>query len=190
MTNLLGTEKPGAIGMDESPLRIIDAAEAMAPHLNPAAQKLLASGIETTVLSLDRGADGKAYPASPWPSWCRESPEPDRPDQEYTRENKLFVSLTKMFHSAADPLEGPWVRRFALLINKLVDAGKIDYGVVATPIVLPLAKIVGAPHRWLICLYVFSDYSRTDLNEWLGNEAFVEEGEIGTDDWEGLPDEE
>jgi len=41
--------------------------------------------------------------------------------------------------------------------------------------------------RILLMVYPYSHYEREELNEWLGNPAFVEEGEIGSDDWDGLP---
>lgn len=173
--NLLGTEEPQGLEREGSPIRTVSVAEAMAPHLNPEAQRLLASGIRNVVLELDRGADGKAYSAKRGSLLFKESPDSERPDQEYVREHRLFISLTKMFHSASDPLKGPWPKRFAFLINKLVDAGKLDYGVLATPIVLPLAPISGVPQRWLICLYVFSDYSREELNEAGGAERMAGE---------------
>lgn len=38
----------------------------------------------------------------------------------------------------------------------------------------------------LACPYTL--YEVDELNEWLGGQAFVEEGAIGTDDWSGLPE--
>lgn len=42
--------------------------------------------------------------------------------------------------------------------------------------------------RLLLMVYPYTHFEREELNEWLGNEAFVEEGALGTTDWDGLPD--
>lgn len=42
--------------------------------------------------------------------------------------------------------------------------------------------------RILLMVYPYSHFETEELNEWLGNDAFVEEGALGSDDWSGLPE--
>jgi hypothetical protein len=42
--------------------------------------------------------------------------------------------------------------------------------------------------RILLMVYPYSHLEREELNEWLGNEAFTEEGALGSDDWTNLPE--
>jgi hypothetical protein len=42
--------------------------------------------------------------------------------------------------------------------------------------------------RIALIVYPYTHLEREELNEFLGNPAFVEEGESGTDDWSGLPE--
>ena len=156
----------------------------MWPHLGAKARRLLNSEMRNTVLQFDRGEDGKIYQLKP--IWVKQD---ERPEQEYTREIHIMLSLQKVvsFDDLPEDLPEEWVRRFALLVDKLAEADKIDYGVLGAPIFMDLAMI-GPKHRVLITLYVFSDFEKDELNEWLGNPAFVDEGGLGTDDWTNLPE--
>ena len=98
-----------------------------------------------------------------------------------------FVSLSKVVRLGEDGTFGDWPRRFALLINKLVDAGKIGQGVLAPPAAICLAPVDAGQPRYLFVAYPHSDVSKEELNTWLGNEAFTDEGDLGSEDWDGLP---
>ncbi len=118
-----------------------------------------------------------------------------------------------------------WVTRMAAAFTKLADADKIEYGILAPFMALPLADLdaesagnaalriamesgarlepgtlakiqaikdakskENSTRRLLLLVYPYTHLEREELNTWLGNEAFVEEGDIGSDDWTGLPD--
>ena len=101
------------------------------------------------------------------------------------------MTLAKVVSFETMPSDMPeeWIRRYAMLINKLANADKLSYGVLGPPVFLSLAKLEGQerPYRLMFCLYVFSDFKPEELNEWLGNTAFIEEGGCGHDDWSNLP---
>jgi hypothetical protein len=117
-----------------------------------------------------------------------------------------------------------YVRRFAAVFNKLADSCKIQYGILAPFMALPLADIAAEnagmqalraaqeagvqlsseklqeiedikvkvreeskTRRILLMVYPYSHLETEELNEWMGNPVFVEEGGLGTDDWENLP---
>lgn len=42
--------------------------------------------------------------------------------------------------------------------------------------------------RVMLAVYPYTHFELEELNEWLGNPAFVPEGDLGTTDWSGLPD--
>ena len=44
--------------------------------------------------------------------------------------------------------------------------------------------------RIALMVYPYTHLENEELNEWLGNPVFVEEGELGTQEWDGLPDVE
>lgn len=167
-------------------LRCTDIGERMWPHLGAKARRLINTQLRNTVLQFDRGKeDGKIYQLKP--IWVQQDPRPE--GQEYNRETHIMMCLTKLvvFNEPVEDLPDEWVRRFALLVDKLAEAEKIDYGVLGGPIFMPLVQIEGK-HRIMIALYVFSDYEKEELNEWLGNPAFVDEGGLGDEDWTNLPE--
>lgn len=163
----------------------VDIAERMWPFLGETARKLINTGVRNCVLQFDRGEDGEIYQLAP--IWAKSTQS--RPKQKYTRVTRIMLTLAKMIRVGHEVEEAPdeWVRRFALLVDKLAEDEKIKYGTLGPPISMVLAKIDG-DQRMLLLLYCFSDLDREELNEWLGNEAFIEEGGMGTDDWSGLPE--
>jgi len=152
-------------------------------------------------------------------------------DTTFSRRSVFCRSLTKLIEidkGDTEKLEY-WVKRFAVLFNKLANACKIQYGILAPFMALQLAdktaesageqaleqarlvaqaagarippeklakieatkakiRVESKTRRILLMVYPYSHLEREELNEWLGNEAFVEEGGIGSDDWAGLPD--
>jgi hypothetical protein len=44
--------------------------------------------------------------------------------------------------------------------------------------------------RVALMVYPYSHFETEELNNWLGNHAFAEEGELGSGDWDNLPDVE
>jgi hypothetical protein len=178
---LLGDKKPEPFDCE---LTTTDIGERLRPYLGKKARKLLNTGIGTHVIQFDRGADGKIYQLKP--IWAQE-PD-DRLNQEYTREVHTVLSLSKLVKLKLDePMPEEWIKRFALLIDKLAEAEKIKYGVLGPPVMLHLA-IVEPKRRVMLIQYCFSDESLDQLNEWLQNEAFIEEGGLANDDWTNLPE--
>lgn len=163
----------------------VDIGERLWPYLGEKARKLVNTGIRNCAIQFDRGEDGEIYQLKP--IWAQEPS--DRPPQKYTREVHSVMTLAKVveFDKPIEELPEEWVRRFGLLVDKLAEADKIAYGVLGPPSTLRL-KTIEDKYRLMIMLYVFSDLSLEDLNEWLDNEALVEEGGLGTTDWTNLPE--
>lgn len=167
------------------PPYITDIAERMWPSLGETARKLINTNVKGSVLQFDRGEDGKIYELAP--IWFEKTQ--NRPKQKYTRVTRIVMTLAKLIYvpPSVDELPDKWVRRFALLVDRLAETGRIKYGTLGSPISMVLADI-SPDRRLMAALYCFSDFDREELNEWLGNEAFIKEGGIGTDDWSGLPE--
>jgi hypothetical protein len=133
------------------------------------------------------------------------------------REFVLTVFLTKMITVDKGSNIEYWIKRFAAMFNRLAYYDKINYGILSSFIALPLGDLDAEREvnqavkngvldakelskirkKWtdkaktmriLLMVYPYSHYEKEELNEWLGNEAFVEEGGLGNDDWSGLPD--
>jgi hypothetical protein len=178
-------------------LKVTDIAPRMWEHLGEKARKLINTGIRNSVLQFDRGQDDKKiYQLRP--IWAKQE---KRPDQEYKREIHMMISLGKVVVidttvgealsenvEKVEEVPDEWIRRFALLVNKLTEEDKISYGILGPPVSLPLATIEHGRIRFMLLLYCFSDFEKDELNEWLGNPAFIDEGGLGTEDWTNLPE--
>lgn len=89
-----------------------------------------------------------------------------------------------------------WIKRFAATFVKLADAEMIKYGVLMPFSALLIADLADggtvkhetSTKRIMLMVYPYSHLEVGELNEWLGNEAFVKEGAIGSYDWSGLPE--
>lgn len=90
-------------------------------------------------------------------------------------------------------LPNEYVVKMASIFNKLVDKDLIKYGCVSPAMVMRLADLrdkdgtIVYKNRAMLMLFVFSDFTYDQLNKELGDNAFVEEGNIGSDDWIALP---
>jgi hypothetical protein len=102
------------------------------------------------------------------------------------------------------------IKKLANTFNTLVKENMVDYGVLAPAMWLELQQLEGEGRRALLVLYTFGstkvcnmakfrgrnqdplkfdriDEERLILNEFLDNEAFAFEGELGSKDWNTLP---
>lgn len=70
------------------------------------------------------------------------------------------------------------ITRFSALLTHLITTKLVAHGVLADPVQLKLAG-----SRWALIWYVFSDYTREELNAKLGCDCFVEEGGIYAGPW-------
>lgn len=83
-----------------------------------------------------------------------------------------------------------YVEKLADFFNYLVDREAIKYGCLGPAIAIKLADLydkngaVVRDNSALVIVHVFSDHDRQYLNRLLGNEAFIEEGGMGNDDWD------
>jgi hypothetical protein len=137
-------------------------------YLSPTAQKIYDSKMTDTVIK----KDGNWYP---------------------------FVSFSKVVTTPYN-LESPLVRKapewaiikMANTISRLVESKLIGHGVLAPAVEMDLAD-GNFTSRILLVLYTYSlEHSAypeniiKKLNDFLGNEAFAPEGQIGSDDWSTL----
>lgn len=71
----------------------------------------------------------------------------------------------------------PDIKRFAHALNSMVAGGLIAHGTLGPPSVIP---ILDESHGkcGLLIAYVFSDFTKDQLNEMIGVPAFMEEGQL------------
>lgn len=190
-----------------NPLKVDELPESFWGYLTPAAEKILRTPQENTIIEFDQHiVTGKLVPSKKF--ICGKWEEGDRPEGTYKRVIRLCAYFCKRVRLELDGDDVGHIPEWALsktaaTMNLLVEDGMIDYGVLATPFALALAhgkvrfgpdqtKDMGPPSV-LICLYVYptSDlrHGQTvkELNAHLGNEAFVSEGAMGNENWNGLP---
>ena len=112
---------------------------------------------------------------------CRErfSPEAQMPlVGDRTIEHRMCLYLSKVVDSENGEVSDEDISRFERLIVHLIENHMVAHGVLADPLCIPLLN-----GKIAIMWYVFSDYTREQLNEKLGCDCFVEEGEIYNDEW-------
>ncbi len=192
-------KKAEALKVDELP-------ESFWSYLTPEAEKILRTPQANVILEFERDESGKLWPSLP--RFPKEPIEHDgRPDCEYTKTLRFCAYFCKRVRLKMVDDVGhipEWaLQKTAATMNQLVKDGMIDYGILAPPFGLPLAhgkvqvgtnkvKDMGSPSV-LICLYVYptSDLHHgkvvKELNAHLKNDAFVQEGAMGSEDWDGLP---
>lgn len=192
-----------------SPLKVDELPESFWSYLTPEAEKILHTPQANTILEFDQDEiTGKLWPTRPrLPT--KPIKDDGRPNCEYRRVTRFVAYFCKRVR--LDMVDGvghipEWaLRKTAAVMNRLVEDGMIDYGILAPPFGLPLAhgKVQIAtgkttdmgPPSVLICLYVYPtsdlhfDKVQKELNAHLKNEAFVTEGAMGNEDWDGLPDQ-
>jgi len=194
-----------------TPLQVKELPEAFWGYLKPGTRAMLEIKQNSVIIDFDKDEDGNLWPKR---NYCKGEwlPKDGRPEgHKYKRVAKCCMFFTKRVRYEADGTVPDWaLRKTAATMDKLFDAGKIDYGTVGGGIELPLASgetetvpamgdrpaktIDMGPPSCLICIYVFStDDSlmpheiKERLNAFLENDAFVDEGEIGSEDWDTLP---
>lgn len=95
-----------------------------------------------------------------------------------TKETRECRYLAMVVNAEDGRVSDEDVRRFDRLIVYLIENRMVDYGTLADPLFMPLKS-----GQLLMTWYVLSDYSREELNQKLGCECFVEEGEIYNGVW-------
>lgn len=101
---------------------------------------------------------------------------------EVAGEERECLYLAKVVASGDDgQLSQTDVDRFSRLMDHLISTGMVGHAVLADPIAIPMTH-----HRHMMLWYVFSDYTREELNTKLGCDCFVEEGGLYKGPWPSI----
>lgn len=68
--------------------------------------------------------------------------------------------------------------RFLPVLDRLIEERRVGHALLGPLMLVPLISAADGARRFMLVLYIFSDYTREELNEYLGWGCFFEEGEI------------
>ena len=76
-----------------------------------------------------------------------------------------------------------YINKIAYIFNKLVEAKMINYGVMCPLSTIQLVPNINNPtdNSWAIFIFVYSDHTNEELNKFIGEEFFYDEGFVGPD---------